>query len=336
MQSVLHPIIGPAGPEVKDLKGRTALITGGANGIGKEVARAFAKYGAKVIMINRKEEQGSAAIEQFNKEAQEQGIQGGQLDVHWVGCDIAKMSDVRKVFSEIAEKEDRLDLLVLSAGINSEQFGLSADNLDRHFALNALGHFYIVNLFYPLLRKTSKLPNTPPPRIVFESSEQHRFAPPNVHYGSLAEINDDTIDPNRLYGRTKLALILYTKGLLEYVIKKNNDNIYVLAVHPGTVNTNMQEQWKKAYPGLFGQTVSFLMQTFGRDIEQGSYSALYAALADEVLEKGWNGYYFSDPAQPGKETAQANDKWLIRSCWELSERLIREKAGEDALKPWDA
>ncbi|TFK47819.1 putative short-chain dehydrogenase TIC 32, chloroplastic [Heliocybe sulcata] len=319
MQSVLHSVIGPAGPEQEDLKGRTAIVTGGANGIGKEVARAFAKYGAKVIMINRKEEQGSAAIEQFNKEAREEGIQGGQLDIHWVGCDIAKMSDVRKTFGEIAEKEERLDLLILSAGINAEQFGLSADNLDRHFALNALGHFYIVNLLYPLMRKTSKLPNAPAPRIVFESSEQHRAAPPNVHFGSLAEINDDTLDPTRRYARTKLAMILYTKGLLDYVIKKNNDNC-LDALHTGVV----------------GQTLSFVSKLVGRDIEQGSYSALYAALADEVLEKGWNGYYFTDPGQLGKETAQANDKWLIRSCWELSERLIREKAGNDALKSWDA
>lgn len=132
-------------------------------------------------------------------------------------------------------------------------------------SVNAFGHFLAINQLYPLMRKTSKIANAPAPRIVFESSEMHRFAPSNVHFGSLEEINDETIDPTQLYGRTKvsigvsldeddivltvclihdkLAMICYTKAILEKVIKPNNDNIYILAVHPGAVNTEMQEQW---------------------------------------------------------------------------------------------
>ncbi len=56
----------------------------------------------------------------------------------------------------------------------------------------------------------------------------HRFAPSNCHFGSVEEINDDKLSPVELYGRTKLAMILYSKyGLLEKVIKPNGDNVYV-------------------------------------------------------------------------------------------------------------
>jgi hypothetical protein len=74
-----------------------------------------------------------------------------------------------------------------------------------------------------------------------------------------------------------------------------------LSVHPGTVNTDMQTQWESAYPGLLGKVLKNLMFAAGRDPEQGAYSALYAALSDEVIEKGWNGWYLSDPvsAAPG-------------------------------------
>ena len=96
----------------------------------------------------------------------------------------------------------------------------------------------------------------------------------------------------------------------------------------------MQQQWKDAYPGLFGKIVSASMLAIGRDVEQGSYSALYAATSPEVEDKGWNGYYFSDPGQPGKESAQASDPTLGAALWELSERIIREKVGEDALVDW--
>lgn len=86
------------------------------------------------------------------------------------------------------------------------------------------------------MRKTSKLPGVPAPRIIFESSEMHRMAPGVVHFGSLDEINDSAIGPMELYGRTKLAMILGAKyGLYERVIKPNGDNIYVISVHPGAV-----------------------------------------------------------------------------------------------------
>jgi len=330
MQSVLHSVVGPK-KELHDLNGRVAIVTGGAMGIGYEIARAFVKVGARVIMINRKEEQGSDAISSIKKEV------GADAKIEWVPCDLGSLKEVKKVFTELREKEERLDLLILSAGINANQFGLDADGIDRHFGVNWLGQFYATNLLYPLLRKTSKIPDTPAPRIVWESSEMHRTAPSNVHFGSLDEINDSSIGNTEVYGRTKLAIILGVKyGLVEKVIKKNQDGIFALSVHPGAVNTAMQQQWKDAYPGLLGKLITGVMLAGGRDVEQGSYSALYAATSPEIEEKGYNGYYFSDPGQLGKESSQASDPKLGDALWELSERIIKEKVGDDALVDWSA
>jgi hypothetical protein len=81
------------------------------------------------------------------------------------------------------------------------------------------------------------MPDTPAPRIVFESSEQHCAAPWVVHFGSLDEINGPKIGNLEVYGRTKLAIILSVKyGLLGRVIKPNDDNIYALSDHPGSVS----------------------------------------------------------------------------------------------------
>jgi NAD(P)-dependent dehydrogenase (short-subunit alcohol dehydrogenase family) len=117
------------------------------------------------------------------------------------------------------------------------QYGETHDKIERHFQVNWLGQFYLTNLLWPLLRKTAKLPDTPAPRVVFESSEQHRAAPSGVKFGSLEEINNPDLGPLERYGRTKLAIILGVKyGLLEKVIKPNGDNIYALSVHPGAVS----------------------------------------------------------------------------------------------------
>ncbi|KAH2876044.1 hypothetical protein KXW22_004305 [Aspergillus fumigatus] len=316
MQSVLQPVIGPR-KEIHDLTGRVALVTGGALGIGYEISRAFVLNGARVIMVNRKEEQGQSAIDKIKEEA------GADAKIEWIPCDMGDLNEIKD--------------LILSAGINVNQYGETADGLDRHFEVNFLGQFYVVNQLWPLLRKTAKMPGTPPPRVVFESSEQHRNAPKVVHFGSVDEINNPEIGTTEVYGRTKLAIILGVRyGLLERVIKPNKDNIYVLSVHPGAVNTAMQQQWKDAYPGLLGKLLTTAMLAVGRNVEQGSFSALYAATSPEIEEKGWNGYYFSDVAQPGKESAQASDPMLGAALWDLSHRLLKEKVGEDGVVDWNA
>ncbi|KAH1411777.1 hypothetical protein KXX22_008774 [Aspergillus fumigatus] len=321
MQSVLQPVIGPR-KEIHDLTGRVALVTGGALGIGYEISRAFVLNGARVIMVNRKEEQGQSAIDKIKEEA------GADAKIEWIPCDMGDLNEIKEVFPGMRERESRLDLNTAKHKIQNE---------GRKVNLNFLGQFYVVNQLWPLLRKTAKMPGTPPPRVVFESSEQHRNAPKVVHFGSVDEINNPEIGTTEVYGRTKLAIILGVRyGLLERVIKPNKDNIYVLSVHPGAVNTAMQQQWKDAYPGLLGKLLTTAMLAVGRNVEQGSFSALYAATSPEIEEKGWNGYYFSDVAQPGKESAQASDPMLGAALWDLSHRLLKEKVGEDGLVDWNA
>lgn len=133
--------------------------------------------------------------------------------------------------------------MVFSSGINTNQFGTTHDGIDRHFSVNALGHYYALNLLYPLLRKTSQRPDNKKGsvRVVFESSEMHRFAPGSedsksrgrgCHFGSEEEITEfgKELSPVELYGRTKLAMILYSKAVRDKVIKKNGDDIYMWVV----------------------------------------------------------------------------------------------------------
>jgi hypothetical protein len=147
--------------------------------------------------------------------------------------------------------------LVLSAGINANQYRETVDKIDSHFQINWLGQFYAVNLLYPLIRKTSKLPDTPAPRVVWESSELHRMSPSDVKFESKAEINNPNVGSEELYARTKLAIILSVEfGLVQKVIKPHHDNVYALNVHPGAVRYPSQQT-----------SVRFLLAT-GRSTQQ--------------------------------------------------------------------
>jgi NAD(P)-dependent dehydrogenase (short-subunit alcohol dehydrogenase family) len=158
-----------------------------------------------------------------------------------------------------------------------------------------------------------------------------------VHFGSKEEINDPSLGPLEVYGRAKLAMLMLAKyGLATKALAGTGDTVFSTAVHPGAVNTEMQQQWKRAYPGLFGQIVSATMLAIGRDIEQGSYSALYALTAPEIEEKNMNGQYFADVASPSKESSQGQDHLLGAALWDLSHRLVEEKVGRDAMVDWTA
>ncbi len=62
---------------------------------------------ARVIMVNRKEEQGQEAIDQIKKEA------GEDAQIEWLPCDLGNLKQVREVFTGICEREQRLDLVRL-------------------------------------------------------------------------------------------------------------------------------------------------------------------------------------------------------------------------------
>lgn len=229
MQSALHNVVGPKEVHPETLNGRVAVVTGGAIGIGYEVSRALAHAGCKVVMVNRKEDQGKSAMDKIKEESPE-------ADVDWKECDLGNLGQVKSVFSELHDSLDRLDYLVLSAGINANQYGLNSDGIERIFGVNYLGHYYVTNQLWPLIRRTSSMPGVTGPRIVGLSSEVHRASPSDVKFRNLDDINNPELGPTELYGRTKLAIILFVKyGLYERVIKPNSDSIYALAVHPGAV-----------------------------------------------------------------------------------------------------
>lgn len=128
MQSALGSIIGPAEVHPAILNGRVAIVIGGANGTGFGIARALADAGCKFSMINRKQEQGTAALETLRT-----FFPCPQVD--W-RCYMGTLKEIWTVFGGLRDELDRLDSVACSAGINAEQYGEADDGLDRHFTVD--------------------------------------------------------------------------------------------------------------------------------------------------------------------------------------------------------
>jgi NAD(P)-dependent dehydrogenase (short-subunit alcohol dehydrogenase family) len=215
--------------ECPDLSGKVGVITGGARGIGFAAAYTFLKHNiAKLYIISMSQE----VIDASRKEiASELGDEVASRVV-WKPCDLTNWQKVHKIAEEIKADTDRLDILVNNAGRGIMTAQLTDYSVDRHMALNHMGHMVLTSGLLPLLKKTADEGNVV--RITHQASNAHQNAPSDTKFESLAEINKD-VGPNGQYGRSKLASILYTR----YFARKNtNPRILMNATHPGFVSTN--------------------------------------------------------------------------------------------------
>jgi NAD(P)-dependent dehydrogenase (short-subunit alcohol dehydrogenase family) len=95
--------------ELFDLSGKTAIVTGGSRGIGKEMAEGLAEGGANLMLCARREEWLTETVEEFR---------GKGFNVNAKVCDVSKADDVQAVVDETVEKFGAVDVLINNAGIS--------------------------------------------------------------------------------------------------------------------------------------------------------------------------------------------------------------------------
>lgn len=118
------------------LKGKVAIVTGGASGIGRAVARSFADEGAKVMICDVEEEAGEAV-------AAEIADRGGEA--RFRHCDVGERLDVRNLVCATTDTFEHVDILVNNAGIvaGGDFLTLTEEDFDRVIRVNLKGHFLV-------------------------------------------------------------------------------------------------------------------------------------------------------------------------------------------------
>ena len=125
------------------LIGKTVLITGGGRGIGRSIALAFARAGARIAVAARTAEQ----VEQVAHEIGNEAIA--------LVCDVADAESVTRMFSEMRERLGDADILVNNAGVaESATLVNTTDELwHRHLSINLSGTFYCTRAALPAMLK---------------------------------------------------------------------------------------------------------------------------------------------------------------------------------------
>ena len=299
-----------------DLRGRTAFVTGGYSGLGRETARAMASRGAHVILSGRDATKLAAAADEIATQT------GAPVDT--LVCDLAALDSIRAAGAEANERFEKIDLLINNAGVMACPLGRTADGFETQFGTNHLGHFVLTNLLLPLLEKGTA------PRIVNLSSRGHHLD--RVHFDDPNYATRE-YDKWQAYGQSKTANILFTVGLEQRLADKG---IHAFAVHPGGIMTNLGRHMTEEDRQWMMERIRKQAEETGgeggglKTIPQGAATTCWAATSPTLDGKG--GLYCEDchvaeqdDADPvGGVRSYALDPDSAERLWALSEDLVGE------------
>uniref|UniRef100_A0A5B7A191 Short-chain dehydrogenase TIC 32 n=1 Tax=Davidia involucrata TaxID=16924 RepID=A0A5B7A191_DAVIN len=312
--SLITGIPGPSGfgsastaeqvTEGVDASNLTAIVTGGASGIGLETARVLALRKAHVIMAARNMEAANKAKQLILKDNETARVDALELD-------LCSLRSTRAFVDNFNALDLPLNILINNAGVMFCPYQLSKDGIEMQFATNHLGHFLLTNLLLERMKETAKATGIEG-RIVNLSSVAHRYT-----YREGIQF-DKINDPNsyldkQAYGQSKLANILHANELSRH-LQEEVANITVNSVHPGLIMTNLYRHTGPIM-GLLNIFSSFLW----KNIPQGAATTCYVALHPRL--KGVTGKYFEDCNQFTPSNLARNEV-LGKKLWDFSDELV--------------
>ena len=207
------------------LQDRTALVTGGASGIGKATVMELARCGAIVICADVDEKKGA----ELEREAA-----ATNFAVEFVAIDLANPNSVRRCAADVLKRHSRIDILVNAAGWNDIQPFMEnpPDYMDRVIAINLGGMLHLTQALLPAMIAAGK------GKIVNISSDAGRV-------GSTGETT---------YAAAKGGVIAFTKSLAREVARHS---INVNCICPGPTDTPMLQTRPEKLKEAFLRAIPF-------------------------------------------------------------------------------
>jgi NAD(P)-dependent dehydrogenase (short-subunit alcohol dehydrogenase family) len=277
-----------------DVEGKTCVITGATSGIGLMTAHALAARGVRLVLIGRDRARGEAALADLRSRTP-------RLQAEMRYADLSRLDEMRRLGAELGAALPRIDILINNAGALFQRRAVTADGLERTFALNHMGYFVLTEA----LRQ--RLIASAPARIVNVASEAHR--------GARLDFDDLQLERNyrglTAYNRSKLCNILFTRELARRLA---GTGVTANCLHPGFVATRFGD----ANGGLFRVGLTLAKGLFAISPERGALTSVHVATSPEV--EGITGKYF-DKCALATPSPAAEDDAAARQLWQESARL---------------
>lgn len=189
------------------LQNRVAVITGGAQGIGRAIALGMGREGAKVVVADLQSEKAKSVAEEVHRAG---------TDAIAVDVNVASESSVKRLADQTFERFGRVDILVNDAGVylKAPVVSKTEEEWDRTLNVNLDGNFLCARVFVPAMRRQKS------GRIISIAS--------SIAHSGAKEFAD--------YAASKAGIIGFVKALAREL---GPDGITVNAICPGSANTEM-------------------------------------------------------------------------------------------------
>ncbi|KAH7408680.1 retinol dehydrogenase 14 [Phaeosphaeria sp. MPI-PUGE-AT-0046c] len=296
--------------DIPDQSGRVFLITGGTTGLGATtISFIAAQSPACIFFSGRNQKRADELISRVQQASP-------STKVVFIECDLSSLASVEAAAKKFTSESDRLDVLMLNAGVMATPASLSKDGYEIQFATNHLGHALLIKLLLPIMLKTAAQPSSDV-RVINVSSVAYSNAPsPGIEFSKLKTRNASyggMMTPNKwaCYGQSKLANLLYPIELA-----KRCPSITSVAVHPGFIKTELH-----THENFIDRRIVNLMADKWLDKDEGAYTQTWAAtVAKEKLESG--AYYEPVGVKTMPKTKQGKDAGLAKELWEWTEKEL--------------
>jgi retinol dehydrogenase-14 len=272
------------------MTGRTVLVTGATGGIGKATALGLAAMGAHLAITGRDRGRVEAAARELRA--------AGGAQVDGFVADLSAQSEVHRLAAEVLERLTRIQVLVNNVGGYWNTRHVTADGLERTFALNHLAPFLLTNLLLDRLTQSA------PARVVTVASNAHTMG--RIDFDDLQ--GAQSYSGARAYNQSKLANVLFTYELAR---RLQGTSVTANALHPGVVRTSFGAEDPARLQRLFVP----LIRPFMKSPARGAATSIHAASAPELHEV--SGRYFAN-SEPRRSSERSYDEAVAARLWQVS------------------
>jgi len=273
------------------MHGQTVVLTGASDGIGRAAARMYVRAGALVVMIGRNEAKTVAAAQSIMSEC-------GRRTVTCEIADLSRQDAVRDLAARLRARLPRIHVLANNAGAMFLEREVTAEGMERTFALNHLSYFTLTLLLLDQLTAAATV--GAPARIVNVSSRAHRDA--RLDLDDLQLTRD--FRGWRAYANSKLCNILFTRAL---AARLKPSRVVAHSMHPGVVSTRFAVN-----NGRRGRLLRGLMDVIAISPERGADTLVWLSHAPEALSDSgsyWVRRRRRDPSADALRDADGERLW---------------------------
>lgn len=326
----------------KSLSFRTILLTGASSGIGFQAALNLYIQGHSLILPCRNKERSVSTLKRIEEASP---LTEKPKNLFAPVLDLADLKSVNTCVENIILQAERIDTLVLNAGLQytgAPTSRRSAQNYELTIAVNHLGHFALTQQLLPLLQAADN------PRIVITSSEVHDPNSPGGRFGDPAGLGDlqglnsgdgfemvdgcESFSADKAYKDSKLCNLLFASEL-DRRLRLDGISMPVIAWAPGLVIPNGNEGFFR-YSKTYNQLGQIIFAFAARDLLRFSESVenagrLLAQISAELQPADSFSYFSNRLLRPGKHSfeiaevsSEAKDEVLAKNLWDISSKLV--------------